>query len=69
MSLDFPVTGAKAPPPDWGGVSGVVMNLNPELAKKARGSQFLVQVDDIEESFNRHKSKGAKIIKEISETH
>ena len=45
------------------------MNLNPELAKKARGSQFLVQVDDIEESFNRHKSKGAKIIKEISETH
>ena len=67
--LGFPGHWSEGDPPDWGGVSGVVMNLNSELVKKARGSQFLVPVDDIEESFNQHKSKGAKIKKEIAETH
>jgi len=69
--LGFESTWKYGDPPVFGSVSKggvtITFNLQPELAAKVRGHQHGVRVDDIDELYRFHKSKGAQIVEEIED--
>ena len=59
---DPPVFGAASK----GGVT-ITFNLQPELAAKVRGHQHGVKVDDVDELYRLHTSRGAHVVSEIED--
>src|SRR5438046_8208687 len=49
-----------------GGVS-IMFSLEPDLAAKIRGHQHWIKVDDADELYRLHKSKGAQIVSEVDD--
>jgi uncharacterized glyoxalase superfamily protein PhnB/GNAT superfamily N-acetyltransferase len=58
-------------PPSFGSASmggvTIMFNLQPELAAKIRGHQHAVNVEDVDELYGLHRSKGAQVISEIED--
>ena len=59
---DPPVFGSAS----TGGVT-ITFNLQPELAAKVRGHQHGVKVEDVDDVYRLHKSRGANIVSEIED--
>jgi len=69
--LGFESTWTWDDPPTFGSASKggvtIMFNLQPELAKKIRGHQHGIKVDDADEHYRFHRSKGARFVSEIEE--
>ena len=53
----------------FGGTTGMLFQEKPDLARRARGLQAMVEVDDSDTVYEIHKQKGAKITQEIQNTY
>jgi uncharacterized glyoxalase superfamily protein PhnB/GNAT superfamily N-acetyltransferase len=69
--LGFEATWTWGDPPAFGSASKggvtITFNLQPELAAKVRGHQHGVKVDDVDELYRLHTSKGAHVVSEIED--
>ena len=69
--LGFETTSTWGDPPTFGSASfggvTILFNLQPELATRVQGHQHWIRVDDPDELYQIHRSKGAKIVDEIED--
>lgn len=69
--LGFDSSWTYGDPPVFGsaskGEANIMFSLNPELAAIIRGHQHWLKVDDIDDMYHFHRSKGAEIVSEIED--
>ena len=53
----------------YGGSGCLVFREQPDLARIAKGLETMINVEDVDEIYELHKSKGAKIVREIYDSH
>ena len=69
--LGFESTWTWGEPPTFGSASmggvTIMFNLQPELAEKVKGHQHWVKVDDVDDLYQSHLAKSAKVVQEIED--